>query len=475
MKTLKRIIILGCLTIFVFGCKESFLDLAPVSNSNAKNFYKTKADFELAINSAYATLYKFFAPEGGPSYCAEQMSDNATMYNVAGIQADRWAFKDYSLNPSNTEVYRLWQEDYNALFNVNIVLDKIEGADLDETYKEQVRAQMKFLRGLYYYYMAQMWGELPIVTSPVSAAESYGIMRSPVADVYKLVVDDLSYAADKLPLASAITVPGKASKGAAQSLLGKVYLVLGDKASAASILKKVYDSKEYSLLPSYASLWVVTNKNTKESVFEIQYKGGAGNPYSSYWTSFSPTENSVLTLYGGGMNQVTNDLYTEFEPNDPRRNASIDTGYTSKSGVFVAIKFPKKWVDKTAVVVGGKESSSNNFMVTRYADVLLLLSEATNDTTYINLVRRRAGMPGYNTPGYPSAKYSTIELAIEHERRVELALEFHRWFDLKRTNRAVTVLSGKGKAVTEAKLLLPIPEIVRTQNPVITQNPAYIQ
>jgi hypothetical protein len=473
MKTIKRILLMGCLSVALFSCSESFLDLAPISNSNANNFYKTTDDFDLAVNAAYATLYKFFAPESGVSYCAEQMSDNCTLYNVAGIQADRWAFKDYSLAPANTEVYRIWQEDYNALFNINIVLEKIESASLSETYKDQVRAQMKFLRGMYYYYMAQMWGDLPIVTTSLSAAESYKVLRSPVADVYKLVLEDLKFAADKLPLASAVTVAGHASKGAAQTMLGKVYLVLGDKTSAATVLKQVYDSNQYQLLPSYASLWVVTNKNTKESVFEIQYKGGAGNPNSNYWTSFSPTENFTITLYGGGMNQVTDDLYKEYEKNDPRRDLSIDTGYTKTSGVFVPIKFPKKWVDKTAQVVNGKEASSNNFMVLRYADVLLLLSEATGNPSYLNEVRARVGLPAYGAVGYPSSLYTTVDQAIEHERRSELALEFHRWFDLKRTSRALTVLTAKGKAVTADKLLLPVPEIVRTQNPAITQNAAY--
>jgi hypothetical protein len=473
MKMIKRNMILGCLAMFLFSCSESFLDLAPISNSNANNFYKTTADFDLAVNAAYATLYKFFGPVGGPSYCAEQMSDNCTMYNIAGIQADKWAFKDYSLNPSNTEVYRLWQEDYNCLYNINIVLDKIETASVSDTYKEQVKAQMMFLRGLYYFYMAQMWGDLPLVTSPVTATDSYKILRSPVADVYKLVVSDLTYAASKLPAASAVTKVGNASKGAALSLLGKVYLVLGDKTSAASVLQQVYDSKQYQLLPSYASLWVVANKNTQESIFEIQYKGGVGNPYSAYFDNFCPTENFTITNYGGGMNMVTDDLFKEYETGDPRRDASIDTGYTKKSGVFVAIKFPAKWLDLASNTGSGVEYANNNFMVIRYADVLLMLSEATGDATYLNQVRARVGLAGFGTAGYPSALYPTLDKAIEHERRLELALEFHRWFDLKRTNRAVTVLTAKGKAVTADKLLLPIPEIVRTQNPAITQNAAY--
>jgi len=472
MNKIKHFLMLVCLCGLAFGCKEEFLELAPISNSNANNFYKTQQDFDLAVNSAYATLYTFYGPESGVSY-TEQLGDNATLYNVGGVQADRWAFKDYALRTSNVEVYRFWQECYKALFSVNIVMDKIEAADLDAAYKDQVKAQMLFLRGLYYFNMVQLWGEIPLVTKPITAEESYQILRSPVAEVYDLIIRDLESAAGKLPLASAVTAPGRASKGAAQTLLGKVYLTMGNKTAAAQQFQEVVSSGQYELLPQYASLWIVTNKNTKESVFEIQYKGGSGNPYSNYWTAFAPTENFVLTQYGGGMNQVTDDLYNEYEPGDPRRDASISTGYTNKVGTFIPIKFPIKWVDRNAQVVGGRELSNNNFMVLRYADVLLMLAEATGNAAYLNQVRARVGLPAFGSPGYPTDKYPTLDLAIEHERRVELALEFHRWYDLKRTNRALLVLTTKGKAVTSQKLLLPIPEIVRQQNPAIGQNEGY--
>lgn len=226
-------------------------------------------------------------------------------------------------------------------------------------------------------------------------------------------------------------------------------------------------------MQQYGALWEVNNKNTEEAIFEIQYKGGAGNPYSNYWTAFAPTENFVLTQYGGGMNQVTDDLYDEYEAKDPRRDLSVSTGYTNKTGTFIPVKFPIKWMDRNAQVVNGRELSNNNFIVLRYADVLLMLAEATGNVSYLNQVRARAGLPAFGSAEYPSHKYPTLELALEHERRVELALEFHRWFDLKRTNRAIPVLTAKGKAVTEQKLLLPIPEIVRQQNSAVAQNAGY--
>lgn len=469
MKTLKNIFILGCICILMTNC-EDFLDLAPVSNSNASNFYQTEADFDLAVNAAYATLYICYGPDGGASYCGEQMSDNCTMYHVAGNSTDRNAFKDYLLVPNNTVVYQLWQQYYNGLYNINIVLDKIENADVDADFKTDVKAQMSFLRALYYFDMVRMWGDLPLVTKPITAQESYDILRSPAADVYALIIEDLQFAVANAPLASD-TKAGRVTKGAAQMLLGKVYLTRGDKASASQQLLAVYNSDLYDLVPAYSDLWALGSKNTVESIFEVQYIGGQGNPYSVYYPAFAPFENFSFTSASGGMNMVTDDLFNEYEAGDIRRDISIDTGYTNKADEFVPVKFPRKWVDTT--VVYGSEFCDNNFMIMRYADLLLLLSEATDEASYLNEVRARVGLPGFGEAGYP-AEYTTLELAIEHERRSELALEFHRWFDLKRTGRATPVLTDKkGKSITDEMLLLPVPEKVIQQNDAITQNGAY--
>jgi starch-binding outer membrane protein, SusD/RagB family len=472
MKMISRILVVISTAVIAFGCKKSFLELAPISNANAENFYKTKADFDLAVNAAYNSLYNIYAPEGAVSYVSEQMSDNAIVYNISGIETDKWAFKDYNLKPANTMVYTFWQDFYKALFNINIVLSKIDAANVDQAYKDGVKAEMMFLRGLYYFNMVRMWGGVPLVLTPITGEESYGILRSPQADVYAQIIKDLQFAVDKLPLQSKITVKGKASKGAAETVLGEVYLTRGDKTNAATVLKDVYNSNEYALLPTYTSLWGPTVKNTKESIFEIQHLGGsASNPYSRYYQIFFPNTN-IFTFYGGGMNQVTDDLYNEYEAGDVRRDASISLGYQN-GATFVNQKYTKKWTDATAPINGGNILANNNFMVYRYADVLLMLSEATGDASYLNQVRARVGLPLFGTASYPSAKYPTLDLAIEHERRVELAIEFHRWFDLKRTGRAIPVLSAKGKAITQDKQLLPVPEIVRTQNPAVTQNSGF--
>lgn len=466
IKTLAFAVLIGS----TWSCKDSFLELAPVSNPSAENFYKTRSDFETATNAAYNTLYTVYHPQGAVSYAGELMSDNVTIFNISGNQADKWQFRDYTLAPANTMVYQFWQDFYRSIYNLNIILDKIQNAELDAAYKAQTQGEMLFLRSLYYYNMVQLWGDVPLVTRPVSAAEAYDILRTPATEIYTQITKDLIEAKSKLPVAS--TIAGRATKGAAQTLLGKVYLTIGDKANGVKELKEVYDSKQYDLLPSYTSLWDPKTKNTKESIFEIQFLGGSATaPYSNYYLEFFPNSNA-LGFYGAGMNQVVDDIWNEYEKGDSRREASIDTGFTDAKGNFTKARFPKKWQDKTAPLINQNIAANNNFMVLRYADVLLLLSEATGDATYLNQVRKRAGLPLYGEAGYP-AKYNTVALAVEHERRVELAFEFHRWFDLKRTNRVIDVLTAKGKPVTQNKLVFPIPNIVRDQNSRITQNAGY--
>jgi starch-binding outer membrane protein, SusD/RagB family len=481
MKNCKIAYILA-LVVIVSSCKKSFLELNPISNANTNAVFKTKSDFNLAVNAAYATLYTIYAPKGPMSFTGELMSDNVTVSTLAISGSftivDQQAFRDYSIAPNNTGVYNFWVDFYTSMYQVNIVLDKIVGADLDEAYKKQIIAEMNFLRGLYYFNLVQLYGDVPLVTKPIIGEEAYAMKRTPKAEVYNFIVEELKSAAADLAEPGSEPAKGRATKGAAKTLLGKVYLTMGDKANAAQVLKEVvdkYDGSTYQLLPGFSSLWgnTTAHKNTKESIFEIQYLGGAANPYSTYWSAFAPFENFSITKYGGGMNMVTDDLYNEYENGDVRRDVSFYTGY-EKGGVFVPIKFNKKWVDLTAPLDGGAEASNNNFMVLRYADVLLMLTEATGDPQYMNRVRARAGLPLFGTAGYPSDKYPTIELAVEHERRMELALEFHRWFDLKRTGRAVPVLSAKGKAITADKLLLPVPQYALGQNPNLgPQNPGY--
>ncbi len=468
---MKRIIyILLISNLMLLGCGEEFLDRTPISNPNEADFYQSKEDIETALWAAYNSLYTLYGPESLPSFFGELMSDNAYSDNAAGRIQDYEGFENHTMSDDNELVLGYWNNYYEALFTVNNII--VNAEKLDFSTRDALIGEAKFLRALYYFDMVRAWGDIPLVTSPLTIDEAYAQGRTPESEVYAQIVEDLNFAASNLPVKANQRFVGAANQEAANTLLGKVYLTTGDKAKAAETLMKVYG--KFSLV-DYADLWDKEKKNSAESIFEIQYLGGKSNPYSLYWAMFSPLDNRVVTAWGAGMNQVTTDLWTAYEDGDPRRDISIQDGYTTAAGLPVEVKYPIKWKDETAEVDGLREAADNNFIILRYADVLLMLTEATGDPKYLNEVRSRVGLPLYGTSGYPS-KYNTVELAVEHERQVEFALEFHRWFDLIRTNRAITVIKNSSKNITlnENQLLLPVPLEVITQNPgVITQNEAY--
>jgi hypothetical protein len=455
-----------------WSCSDSFLELSPISNANEANYYKTEKDFETAVVAAYATLYTEFGPEGGASFCGEQMSDEATVYDVMGNAADHQAFKNYSLFPANTFVLRIWRNEYNNLMIINTVIEKLQASSLDVQIKTGYEAEMRFLRALYHFNLVRMFGDIPLMKKTVVVSDSYGLLRLPESEAYDFIIEDLKFAVEHLPLQSQISRVGQVTKGAALGILGKVYLTIGNKTDAKNVLGQIISSNEYELLPDYAYLWDLEHENSKEALFEIQHIAGPTTPSSPYHEYFAPYNNMAISGQGRGMNQVTEYLWNEFEENDPRRELSILTGYTDKGGNWIDIKFPAKWFDP-AFINTGTYYCENNFIVLRYADILLMYAEASDDPAYLNMVRERAGMPRYGEAGYPS-QYTSLALAIEHERMVELSLEFHRWFDLKRTGRATAVLSErKGKAITEQMLVLPIPQTERDINPALIQNTGY--
>ncbi len=468
MKKIKYL--LAVLSLTLISCGDSFLDRSPISNMNDLDFYKTEKDFTTALWSGYNGLYTLYGPESLPSFFGELMSDNAYSDNTAGTVQDYEAFENHTMNENNVLVLGYWNNYYSTIFKLNNIIYKSSASDFAS--KDALISEARFLRALLYFDMVRAWGDIPLVTEPLTIEDAYKAGRTPAADVYNQIVTDLEFAASKLPLKANQRFVGAASQEAANTLLGKVYLTMGNKTKASEVLLKVYG--KFSLVP-YADLWNKTKKNGAESIFEIQFKGGKSNPYSSYWAMFTPLDNRIVTAWGGGMNQVTTDLWNAYEAGDPRRDLSIQDGYTTAGGAKIDVKFAVKWKDATAEIDGLREAADNNFIVLRYADVLLMLTEATGDAKYLNEVRTRAGLPLYGTAGYPAA-YNTVALACEHERQVEFALEFHRWFDLKRTGRAIEVIKKSSKNITlnANQLVLPIPLEVITQNPtVITQNEAY--
>ncbi|MDR3219457.1 MAG: RagB/SusD family nutrient uptake outer membrane protein [Dysgonamonadaceae bacterium] len=465
-----KIIIFAAFASFalLFTSCEDFLNRTPISNANEDDFYKSETDIQLAVVAVYATLHDLYGPQSLMSYYGELMSDNAYSENEVSPN-DIKQFQNGAVRADNNKLEEYWNTYYSSIYKINNVLSKLNGnMSIATTYE----AELKFLRALYYFNMLQAWNRIALVVEPLSLTQAYSTSLSTPEETYSLIISDLDFAVANLP-----TQPrqiGTPTNGSANTLLGKVYLTQGNKSAAATALQKVYG--KYSLV-NYADLWDLSKKNGAESIFEIQFAGGVNNPYSRYWAIFTPYANGVVTQWGLGDNLVSDDLWNDYESADARRDLSVFDHFTNDKGSIDDKHFAKKWVDMSAPLDNQTEASNNNFIVLRYADVLLMLAEATGDAKYLNEVRSRPGLtlPLYGTSGYP-AGYNTFALAVEHERRVEFALEFHRFFDLKRTGRAIDVMKNSWKHISfdENHLNLPIPQAVVDQNPnIIKQNPGY--
>ncbi|KQS27781.1 RagB/SusD family nutrient uptake outer membrane protein [Dyadobacter sp. Leaf189] len=473
-------ITLASLVFLSAGCSD-FLDLSPRDTANVGNFYKNASDMQAALTAAYGMLAS--PGEYGYAYynVSEVRSDNTMNWEGGGNLPDA-ELDQFKMSSTNEIIRLMWIDTYRGILACNAVLDHIGGATMDDTMRQRFIGEAKFLRALMYFNMVRTFGDVPLVLSETkSVDEGYSQARVPQSEVYAQIITDLTEASAQLPLTYTGNDVGRATKGAAKALLGKVYLTVRDYAKARDILKEVIAQGTYKLLDDYAALWPVANANNQESIFEVQFKKGGTGTGSSFYNNFSPRNSgsSVIQIgFAGGRNIPTTDLINAYETGDARKAASLAVGYTDNTtGKFVADPYTLKYRD-TPFAEG---DADNNWVVLRYADVLLMYAEAINEAgngataeayEAINAVRKRAKL-AVLPAGLSKAAFA---LAIEHERQVELAFEGHRWFDLVRTGREVAVMNAHFNApvVAEFNAVFPIPQTQIDVNPAgIKQNPGY--
>lgn len=477
MKT--KYILAGLFALSLSSCKDQFLDLSPIAQANSNTFYKTSADMITALNGAYGALQ--FNGQYGQNYVFAEVPSDDTTPVLSGSVTDQDEFDKFYLRTTNPFLAARWSDGYRGIYRANTVIDRIAGVTMDETLKKRVLGEAKFLRALMYFNLVRAFGDVPLVlTEIIDPSEGYAYSRAPAAEVYTQIIKDLTDAEGVLAERYTGADVGRATSGAAKSLLGKVYLTQRNYAGAAAKLKEVVDANTYDLLPNYADLFRAANKNSRESVFEVQYKKGSLGEGSNFSNVYAPENsgNAVILFGGGGNNRPTPDLESAYEAGDPRKNLSFATSYVNASGNKVDYYFIRKYAD----VPTTNGDAEDNFYVLRYADVLLMYAEALNETgntaaalPLLNRVRKRVGLA--DKAGLAQAD---TRLAIEQERRVELAFEGHRWFDLVRTGRALPVLQAKATAIgiktalTANNLIFPVPQSQIDINPdKIKQNPGY--
>ncbi|MGK7393580.1 MAG: RagB/SusD family nutrient uptake outer membrane protein [Candidatus Cyclobacteriaceae bacterium M3_2C_046] len=481
---MKKILVISFLILVFTSCQDEFLNLTPVSQLNVNDFYKTALDMENAVNAAYASLHPIYEDM---YVFAEVRSDNATV-PISGSVTTQDEFDRFYISSTNPLIDDMWENLYRGIARTNVVIGRIENVNMEEGLKSRFEGEIKFLRALMYFHLVSIYGDVPLVTNEISSVdEGYQHVRVPKEEIYDLILQDIDFAKQVLPERYQDDKNiGRATKGAAKTLLAKVYMKQGDYANALTELKSIIDSNQYDLLDNYEDIFDPAQANHKESIFEVQYKGMGAGVGSSFQNSFAPQfsgQEVVEVGSGFGNNVPTEDLVEAFSDDDLRKAISVQPGFTF-NGVYTAKPY-------TAKFLGGvpfqPSDADNNFPVFRYADVLLMYAEALNEQgfvpegdafMYLNEVRIRAGLPPISTTSTdPELKVENQEdfrLALEEERRLELAFENHRWFDLVRTDRAIPVMTSKGFDVSPYQLIFPIPQSQIDVNPdAISQNPGY--
>ena len=472
---------------FSFSSCSDFLEQNPQTDLSENDFYKTADDILSAVNGAYSSLQ-----EGdiyGNWYVFGEIPSDNTRNQLSGSVTTQNEFDQFYIDTQNSMIANFWKAAYKVINRTNTILGRIDGIEINTELANRYKLECKFIRALMYFNLVRVYGDVPLVLKEISISESYDILREPKENVYNQIIADLKEAQD-LPVSYSTAEDGRATQGAAKALLANVYMTLHKYAEAETILAEIINSVRYSLLENtpgslnidgYKNVFSPVNHNSKEGIFEIQFlKGGYGEG-SNYANNFAP-ENSgtnVVAVGGTGGNNIPEmDIYNAYEEGDLRRDFSMSLGYydNRKNNEWVESRYVCKFMD----VPYQNNDASNNYPVIRYADVILMYAEALNQNgktaeacKYLNMTRRRGF--GYQTTETSPVDLHTTDkaqfaLMVEQERRVELAFENHRWFDLIRTGRAVEVMRSKGFSLNETNLICPIPQKQIDVNPKLTQN-----
>ncbi|MEJ7767413.1 MAG: RagB/SusD family nutrient uptake outer membrane protein [Chitinophagaceae bacterium] len=468
---------------FLQSCKKTFIELNPESTASTNAVYKTDKDFQDAVIGIYSTtqsIYQSFWQFG------DLAGDDTEQQHSAQLEFVN--INNFLATSATPLLHTTWLDHYRAIFRANTVLSQIDKADpAVVTDKNRHIGEAKFLRALAYFNLVRIFGDVPMVTAPITIEEASKTGREKVDKIYdEIIIKDLLDADNKLPLKYSGTLVGKATKGAAKALLGKVYLTRKDFANTVTKLQEV-TTLGYSLLPNYNDLFDYTkDEHHAEYLFDIEYTDGGLGLGSTFTNNFAPNLSGVVNFFslkgsGGQQGAPTLPIFALFEANDKRKDisvAKVADGLIDKNGQKIPLipidvtTYSKKYMTPLQTA----NDSKANWKVIRYADVLLMYAEALNETgktdlalPFLNQVRARAGVPPY-----PVLTQTDTREKIYLERRLELHLEGHRWFDLVRTGRALSVLQSQGMKSYMTVFPIPLSQIQVINNPAIfPQNPGY--
>ncbi|MEI9806620.1 MAG: RagB/SusD family nutrient uptake outer membrane protein [Bacteroidota bacterium] len=515
--TIKILTVLAILSLP--ACKK-YLERNPHEFLSTGAFYKNEKDIELALYGSYASLREI---KNSAEYVFnENRSDNATyqyrLYN------DAWIYPSLmTVDPGNTHVDQYWRYSYVLISRVNLILKHIDVV-ADEAVRKRFTGEAKFLRAWAYFNLVRYFGDVPLVTEPFESGNLAKTKdRDPVANIYPFLIAELQDAMELLGATPVNLVNdyGRANKWAAGALLGKVLLTKGDKPAALTVLRNVYDNSGYQLVSNYAELFAETTETTqaqKEVFFAVRFSGGGMGT-----GSVLPTYAGIDIFHGFGRNVTlfSNSLLNAYVRTS---DTAVDKRYKVTCNNIPAVtegpaalgilkRYPAKGVgvakdasgNYKSVLIPVQNDSGTDFPELRFADVVLMLAECEGNTTtgltLLNRVRTRAGAPAYTAASITTLFNGDFQEAVLNERRLELAFEGDRLFDLKRMGDVymeqkllqfytseptytrtdyfpeiiliTNQVTHNGTKIDAWRFLLPIPRNQIVRSDVMKQNPGY--
>lgn len=466
------------------------------------DYLKSESDYRTMAVSVYTPMqWLNQAVPVGDIASDNAVSGGENASDVLSLQQ----IDDYTLTPVNSTLTELWQAAYEGINRANYMHQyksaNKAGEAVNFTGKDALYGEVYFLRAYYYFHLVRFFGDVPLFTEKrLGLSESKTLERSPKADVYKQIEADLNTAIASLPITN--NEKGRVTKYAAQALLGKVLLYQNKFDAAATVLENVVNGP-FSLVSDFGGLFLASGENGAESVFEIQYSNtspyynwggvtrGQGNlsvqqcgirglngsgamPYAAGWSTNLPTANLASAFTAGDIRKAVTILDIEaYKTANPSFNITYQVAPYKNTGLYNQKYLPRKGQTSGQIEL----NYLNNYRTIRYADVLLMAAEAFNRSTapndtkaqlYLNRVRRRAFAVNDASKDI-TATGTALKQAIWDERRLELAMEGDRFFDLVRTGQAATKITG---FTTGKHELFPIPQ-AEIDISGIKQNPGY--
>ncbi|WP_460919466.1 RagB/SusD family nutrient uptake outer membrane protein [Pontibacter brevis] len=447
--------ICSALMVGLISCEEE-LDQAPLSDASAANFYRDAADFQQAVNGIYAQLRPY--PDRHFNL-SEIRSDNMYATTEIGVREHEPINNFVNTLETNSLVISAWNENFNGIMRANTVLDRLNvSAVPDDAQRNQFEGEASFLRALYYFDLVRLYGKVPVYNTSVSPAQALEVPRSPVPEVYDLIVSDLNTAIQTLPASYGAANRGRATSWAAKSLLALVHLTrsaptygiegpglaVNEYAEALTLLNDVINNGPYSWVEDYSNIFAYTNENNPDIVFDIQFLSGGLGTGGTYPGTMAPNSyfNAVGIPFPAGLETkpLSNDLIEAYPAEDVRLGVAVQQGFTDEFGNSDPRPFFRKFLDEDRYGLD-RFDWGINFPIIRYTDVLMMKAEAilqgapgtqAEVDEIVNRVRARAGLEPVSGV--------TLDMYLE-ERRREFAGEGHRWHDLVRTGKVIEVMN----------------------------------